>query len=521
MVMQNRARNVFGTVSAVVVLFFASFSAKAQTDLQKVFSIFSGKSSYFQPHHNLSGIGVDRSSMDDATLQVRTNKIIAAQTFNIMRYSDGKKLDAEIWARAITAPAMQKIFANASRSSGFPIELLEAITFIESGGDPTAHSPTGPRGPMQMTTRIGKYLHLEKTEIKTVKVARKSRSKKRPVLVIKRRVIIVDDERENSELAIPAGANLLADMARYYQSQYNLSPEVSQQFAVWEWHPGRSVVNEALGFAQKGGIKNPTMAKVFFLCSPEHNPALYGIIQTDLEHDYGPTYWFRVMRAEQLLELYRTDRDGYIKLMTGNKSTVVSTVKAASRLEVWYSLDRAYQDVPDLKIAIADHALVSPPNNPPFFSYALRMNGPEGIGAEDVLNRDLYATDPPAVVGTLIYVAAATRKGWERSHPRGEKFVPLEVTSMVRTAEYQRLLNKHNANSRTTFPSHTVGAVDISFAKLPPGEEKWLHCVIEDMGWDEYLGYFDEHMMQKTMHFAPSPEYVDFFNEVYNEAADI
>jgi hypothetical protein len=28
-------------------------------------------------------------------------------------------------------------------------------------------------------------------------------------------------------------------------------------------------------------------------------------------------------------------------------------------------------------------------------------------------------------------------------------------------------------------------------------------------------------MMQKTMHFAPSPEYVDFFNEVYNEAADI
>jgi hypothetical protein len=274
-----------------------------------------------------------------------------------------------------------------------------------------------------------------------------------------------------------------------------------------------------LKLAKQGGIKDITLPRLFFLNSPGHNPELFALLQKDLDQDYGPTYWFRVMRAEQLLNLYRTNRVEYKALMDRNRSMVPGAEKAGSRLETWYSLAESYQSPDDLRAAIASGKLVRPPSDAAYFSYALRMDGPAGIGSQDPVNRQLYNTDPPAVIGALIYVASQTHRVWEQSpHPAGERFAPLEVTSMVRTTAYQKLLNKVNRNSVTEFPSHTVGAIDVSFAKLSRSEETALHFVIEDLGFEEDIGYFNEHKAQKTMHFMPSPMKADFFRAVYAEA---
>jgi hypothetical protein len=488
-----------------------------------------GRAAYFQPKHRLPGIGLDRVSMDDAIISLRTQNLIAAQTFGIMRNSDGKKLDAAVWADRVSAPEMHDIIEGASRTSGFPASLIEGIVFIESGGDGNAKSPTGPRGIMQMTARIGNFLHLHhKVETKAQVVikapgsrnhaAHKGQSRVKSITKTLKHSVIVDD-RGDASRAIPAGAKLLADTARYYRQKYGFPGDVAEQFAAWEWHSGRPVVDKAVKLAEQGGIKNITLPRLFFLCSPWYNPELFALLQKDLDQDYGPTYWFRVMRAEQLLNLYRTNRAEYKALMDRNRSTVPGAEKAESRLETWYSLGGSYQSVTDLKTAIASGKLVRPPSDSAYFSYVLRLDGPAGIGSQDPANRELYATDPPAVIGALLYIASETRRVWEQSpHPAGERFVPLEVTSMVRTAQYQKLLNKVNGNSRTTFPSHTLGAVDVSFAKLSRSEETALHFVLEDLGFEEDIGYFNEHKAQKTMHFMPSPKQTGFFREIYDEA---
>lgn len=527
----NRGRNFVVLSSSAVLAIVAVLVYGNRPNGRNVFSTLVppvvARPQYFQPEHRLPGIGADRVTMeaDSATLQIRTQNVIAAQTFGIMRNGDGEKDDAGIWAERVTASELHQIIVEAGRSSTFPPALIEGIVFIESGGDGKAKSPTGPRGIMQMTAHIRNFLHLSHKEVKKQKVVvraprnkmLKRKTKERTIVRVLKKIVMIDD-RDDPKVAIPAGAKLLADMAQYYRQRYKFSDDVSQQLAVWEWHSGRPVVDAAVLAAKKAGMKDITVPRLFFLNNPGYNPELFKVIQGDMGHDYGPTYWFRVVRAGQLLDLYRTNPNQYKKLMDENRSTVAGVKRPASRLEMWYSLDGSYQNLGQLRTAISSGALVHPPNDPDYFSYVLRTGGKDGIGAEDPANSESYATDPPVVVGTLLYIASETRRGWEQWHPTGEKFVPLEVTSMVRTAAYQKTLHKVNGNSRTEFPSHTIGAADISFAKLPPGEAMWLRFVIEDLGLDEYVGCFDEHLAQKTMHFVPSPKQSRFFRAVYDEA---
>jgi len=535
----NHGRKVVVIIGALVLVTALvvglSIRLKGHNNLSVGSTMTAPEPPYFQPQHRLPGIGADRASMDEATLALRTQHLIEAQDFGILRNSDGEKDDALIWARQVSTPELQKIIEDASHTSGFPADLIEQIIFIESGGNPTAKSGTGPFGLMQLNKHMGSFLNLIRKEVRKVKVKTrpptggashakgkgktkpKGNKKPQPKTKTVTRTVVVDD-RGNPKLSIPRAAQQLQDTARRYQRLYHLSEKASQQFAVWEWHSGQPVVDKALELAKEGGMTDITLPKVFFLNSPGYNPKLFEFIQKDLGSDYGSTYWFRVMRAGQLLALYRKDPTAYVALMDKYKSNVPGVKKAASRLEIWYSLNGSYQNLDDLKAAIASKGLVHPPNNPAYFSYALRMEDADGIGAQDPANRQFYATDPPAVVGALLYVAFETRRGWEQSHPTGEQFVPLEVTSMIRTAEYQRSLHKVNGNSHTRFPSHTVGAVDISFAHLPKGEEAWLRFVLQNLEFEEHVGYFDECKGQETKHFAPSPYHSDFFTAVYNEA---
>ena len=479
---------------------------------------------YFQPHLRLSGIGVDRESLisQPTLLELRTKNIIATQTFGIMRNQDGTNKDALVWAKRLTADELQKIISTAAEATHFPKNLLEGLIFIESGGDENAESPTGPLGIMQMTRatgiRIGIKIHFE-TRYKMVPFTPKGKKKKTVMRKVAYKVI-VEDERKIPAVAIPIGAQFLEHLAENYHQQYKISLEAARQFAIWAYHSGEGPVNRALALAKKAGIKDPTMAKIFFGNSPGYNQKLFELIQHDLTTDYGPTYYFRVVRAGELLELYRSDPKEYVRLMQTYKSRVPGIAPATTRLDPWNYSTPMLKNIDELKEAIKKNVLVSAPDNPKYFSYALRRQGGQGIGSADLQNRDLFATDTPEVIGALETVAFETRRCWEQARSKGEKFIPLEVTSMIRTLDYQELLHHSNPNSRTKFPSHTIGAVDVAFATLPKTEQKCVRFVVQDIGFDEYLGYFDEHEAQKTLHFAPSPHHADFFLSVYNEAQE-
>ena len=91
-------------------------------------------------------------------------------------------------------------------------------------------------------------------------------------------------------------------------------------------------------------------------------------------------------------------------------------------------------------------------------------------------------------------------------------FRPLEVTSLVEPEDYARQLGKPEALA------HCSGQVfDIDYAGLPPGELECLRFVLDDLGWDGYLGFVEDGM--DSLHIGCSPASRDFFTSVFQEAA--
>ena len=82
-----------------------------------------------------------------------------------------------------------------------------------------------------------------------------------------------------------------------------------------------------------------TVARMFFSNSPAWNRELYEAIQQQMQRDWSPTYWFRVMRAQQLLALYREDPDEFANLSQEYRSQFSGNTRAPHRLSVWLKRD--------------------------------------------------------------------------------------------------------------------------------------------------------------------------------------
>jgi hypothetical protein len=99
--------------------------------------------------------------------------------------------------------------------------------------------------------------------------------------------------------------------------------------------------------------------------------------------------------------------------------------------------------------------------------------------------------------------------------PKGEQFVPLQISELVST-------NDRPAEAGTLlvdpeFPEHSTGQVfDIDRANLGRGEREALNFVLDDMGWDGYLGFIQ--VTGDTLHIGCSPSSRPFFALVFQEA---
>ena len=72
-----------------------------------------GSPEYFFPSHRISGVGVERDALTPETLQLRTDLMVQAQTFIIMR-----EADAFSGARRVTSPRLQSIIRRAPARRG-------------------------------------------------------------------------------------------------------------------------------------------------------------------------------------------------------------------------------------------------------------------------------------------------------------------------------------------------------------------------------------------------------------------
>jgi len=234
--------------------------------------------------------------------------MIQSQTFGIMR-------EAQVLAGAkrITSPKLQSLFKSAAASSGMPATVIESIAFLESWGDANAESPAGPRGIMQISGATAVSMGLKVTyatryRIAKDKVAVKGKKGKTTYRVVTRKIpyrVLLRDERMIPERAVPAAARYLAGMEQKFGGR---------DWAIFAYHCGQGCVALMQDITRRArGIPKDrmTVARMFFSNNPVWNRELYEAIQQQMQRDYSPTYWFRVMRAQQLLALYRRDPRGF------------------------------------------------------------------------------------------------------------------------------------------------------------------------------------------------------------------
>ena len=454
----------------------------------------------FTPTHQLSGIGVGRDDLSEELIEARTARMIESQTFIIMRESQ-----ALAGAKRITGSArLQSLFRSAAASSGLPASLIEAIAYLESWGDPKAESPAGPRGIMQISAATASGMGLRVSYATRYRVRRERVPVKRRGKTTYRTVtrktpyrVLLRDDRLLPERAIPAAARYLAGMEQKFGGR---------DWAIFAYHCGQGCVTlmQEVTRHSRGIPKDGmTVARMFFSNNPAWNRELYEAIQQQMERDYSPTYWFRIMRAQQLLALYRRDPAEFTRLAAEYKSQFVSnSARAPHRLSVWLKKeDLVYRNGEEIRAADG-RELAKALDRPDYFGYSLNLIG----------GRDYPAEASPAALGTLAYVAFETRRLFEEMNPKGQRFRPLEVTSLVESEDDVK------EKGRPEALSHCSGQVfDLDYSALPPAELECLRFVLSDLGWEGYLGFVEEG--RDNLHIGCSPGAREFFTSVFEEAA--
>ncbi len=453
---------------------------------------------YFAPVHRLPGIGRARQELTDETLAQRTGAMIQSQTFGIMR----EPLAVQ-GAERIYSSGLQRLFRDAERQSGFPASVLQAMAYVESWGVANAESPAGPRGILQISEATGKRIGLRivyATRHRTVKTKVEARNKHgkpmyRTVRHKETYTVLVRDDRLKPEKAIPAAAQYLAGMEQRYGGR---------DWAIWAYHCGEGCVADFRAMAKNArGPDDPpaSVAQVFFGCSPVWNRELCDAIHAQMDRDYSPTYWFRAMRAEQLLRMYREDPAEFRDLAAEYKNATAPAQRAPDRLSAWLKPQDLIFESADAIGGGDRNKLVSAPDDPEFFGYRVDA-------------RDLPLA-LPATVGTLAYIAFETRRLYEALRP-GEAFAPLEATALVLPKAADGSADRAPG---ARVPDHASGQVfDLSVSGLPPGERECLQFVLDDLGWNGSLGFIEEPPGKETMHIGCSPGSRDFFAQVYAEA---
>ena len=167
---------------------------------------------------------------------------------------------------------------------------------------------------------------------------------------------------------------------------------------------------------------------------------------------------------------------------------------------------------------LASKDLVKIPDSPSATGFRLRTTGAGRIGQmETKLGRlDKYYELAPAAAGVLYKI---------RDHLQaleGKRYQPFEITSLVRSWEYQQMLLKENGNAdviRQGVPAtHVLGlAFDITRVGMNKRQEHDLETFLGELYLKGEIVYFREDKLQSTFHIAALPRAERQLSAYYTE----
>lgn len=458
-----------------------------------------GDQGYFAPFSRLAGIGAGRAELTDDIIASRARSMVESQTFAILR--DPR---AEAGAQRILGTQLQRLFTKAGSASGVPSSLLAAMAYLESWGDPRAQSPTGPRGIMQISAGTARAMGLRIVYRTRYRVQTRTRRVRVKGKLVTRRVrvrvpyrVLVRDDRLVPERAVPAAAKYLARLSDKFGGL---------DWAVFAYHCGESCVASMRSLTEQArGIGPPyTVAKMFFAASPAVNRDLYLAIQRHMNRDYSPTYWFRVMRARQLLDMYRKDRAGFRKLAAEYRAGIEPKQRTPHRLAVWLGGGGPASRSRDALDSEQGRCPARVFEDPHYYGFRIRHTAESGC---------LPAS--PSTLGALAYIAFETRRLHEAMNVKGERFVPLEVTAPAAPDA-----SAGGSARGKEFLQSAGHVLNINYAKLPPGQREAFDFVMDELGWEGYLGFIHAEGERHTLHVGCSPSSREFFEKVFAEAVE-
>lgn len=326
------------------------------------------------------------------------------------------------YATAGRVARLHPLIAAATAGTGVAPATLEGIVFLESAGNPNAIAGSDPADAAGLTqivaqtgqALLGMHIDLAKSRQLTREIDRAYALGQTKRLAALQRERAKIDDRFNPSLALAATVRYLElGLARFGRAD----------LALVSYHMGMGNLQDVLS-AYDGGRPVPYV-RLFFDTAPDRHPAAYALL-SGLGDDSWTYYW-RVLAAEQIMRLYRTDPSALANLAslqtaTGSAANVLHPPDPAS----------TFADPRQLDIAYADRLILPLPAN----AKALGLSYDLGIGSlahRLGVRRALYRGLRAPALALLIELAARVRA-------LSGGVAPLIVTSTVIDQRYQRLL---------------------------------------------------------------------------------
>jgi hypothetical protein len=308
-------------------------------------------------------------------------------------------------------------------------DLLEAMVFLESAGNPAARASDDLEGAVGLTqilagtatTLLGMQVDVAASERVNRRLARRGPTPR--LLRLRRRV----DERFDPRKAL-AGAVRYLQLAR---ERFG-----SDELAVVSYHMGMGNLETVLAAY---GQSDVPWAQVYFDATPDDHPRTQRLL-AGLGDD-SATYLWRVYAAREIMRLHR-EQPGELRRLAR-----LHTAKASAE-EVLHprAETEIFETSGELEQAFADGELR------PFEDVqGMRLDPQAGELARRLdAERELYRGLRPEAHELAVYLGAGVRR-------LGGTRAPLIVTSTVRDLEYQAELARDNPFATREYSLHTTG----------------------------------------------------------------
>jgi hypothetical protein len=356
-----------------------------------------------------------------------------------------------VFGAARRTAAFRPLVEDAVADSGFDADVVEAIVFLESGGRPDVIAGDDPARASGLTQILAEtatsFLGM------SVDLAASRRLTARIAVAARRGDTVEADRLREQRRAIDARfdpAQALAGTIRYLtEARDRLGRD---DLAVVSYHMGIGNLTSVLrAYASEDPeLDVPDLVerhdlswvRVFFDTTPTHNAVAHRLLAR--LGDDSPTYYWRVLAAQEIMRLYR---DGPARL----QDLDLLHVAKRSAEEVLHppSQTERFADEIDLEQAWESRALQPLPNEPGRLWFSVDPTMGE-LAPQLRRPRELYRGLRVEALALLVYVAA-------RVHELSGAAQPLEVTSTVRDDLYQRLLRDENAEATAGYSLHTTG----------------------------------------------------------------